>query len=86
MGNVVLVLVVLAGFVGLLMGVRHLYLRFDRPHGFDCSLRLVHGEVPGLGRKFRAGYAGPEFDRLYWRRIARPGAKVRFSLDCVDLD
>lgn len=72
--------------LGLGVGGRHLYLRLDRPHGFECSLRLVHGEVDGLGPKFRAGYAGPEVRQLLWRRIAPSGPGVRFSVDAIRVD
>lgn len=66
--------------LGILIGGRHGYLRLDRPGGFECSLRVRTGAVAGLGSKFRAGYAGPEPESLYWRRIARPGPGVRFPL------
>ncbi len=86
MGAVVIAALVILTTIGLLLGGRHLYLRLDRPGGFECSLRVVSGNVPGLGAKFCAGYAGPEVARLYWRRIARPGAKVRFALETVRID
>jgi hypothetical protein len=81
----VVVLGVLALF-GLVVGTRHLYLRVDRPGGFDCSLRVVDGEVPGLGPTFRAGYAGPEPTRLRWRRVAWPGPSVVLPLHGIALD
>ena len=86
MGTAVIAAFAILTMIGLVVGGRHLYLRLDRPGGFECSLRVVRGDVPGLGAKFRAGYAGPEVARLYWRRIARPGPKVRFPLECVVID
>lgn len=86
MGTVVVTALGILMTIGLVVGGRHLYLRLDRPGGFECSLRIVSGDVPGLGAKFRAGYAGPEVARLYWRRIARPGARVRFPLDAVRIN
>ncbi len=71
---------------GAVIGVRHLYLRADRPGGFDCSLRVVEGSVDGLSARFRAGYAGPELDRLRWRRIARPGPAVVLPPKGIVLD
>jgi len=86
MGTVVIAVFAVLTVIGLLVGGRHLYLRLDRPGGFECSLRVVRGEVPGLGAKFVAGHAGPEMRFLLWRRIARPGAKVRFPIEAVQLD
>lgn len=82
----VLVALTALAVLGLGVGGRHLYLRLDRPHGFECSLRLVHGELDGLGPKFRAGYAGPEMRQLLWRRIAPPGPGIRFSVDSIRVD
>jgi hypothetical protein len=84
--SLVLVLILLAALAGVVIGSRHLYLRLDRPGGLNCSLRVVHGEVPGVGPRFRAGYAGPEMDRLMWRRVAWPDPAVRFPLAAVRLD
>lgn len=75
-----------AALVGLLIGGRHLYLRLDRPGGFECSLRVRRGEVPGLGPEFRAGYAGPEPGQLFWRRVARPGPSVHVPLSALRVD
>ena len=86
MTTFVLVVVVALAVVGLAMGGRHLYLRLDRPRGFECSLRILHGEVQGLSPKFRAGYAGPEMRQLFWRRIARPGVGVRFPVEAIRVD
>lgn len=86
MGTAVITAFVILTTIGLLVGGRHLYLRLDRPGGFECSLRVVRGKIPGLGARFRAGYAGPEVTRLYWRRIARPGPKVRFPIDAVRIN
>jgi hypothetical protein len=83
---IVLSVFAILGLLGLGVGGRHLYLRLDRPRGFECSLRVVRGEVPGLGAKFRAGYAGPEMRNLFWRRIAWPGAGVRFPIESVRVD
>lgn len=86
MSTVILVVVLTAAVAGSVLGIRHLYLRLDRPGGLNCSLRVVHGEVPGLGPRFRSGYAGPEMDRLMWRRIAWPDPAVRFPLGAVRVD
>lgn len=86
MGTAVVTGLAILTTIGLVVGGRHLYLRLDRPGGFECSLRVVRGEIPGLGARFRAGYAGPEVQLLSWRRIARPGAKVRFPLDAVRIN
>ena len=86
MTSAIVVAIVAAALVGLFIGGRHLYLRLDRPGGFECSLRVVRGEVPGIGPKFRAGYAGPEPGRLFWRRVARPGPGVRIPLGACRVD
>jgi hypothetical protein len=78
MGVVIAALVAVAALAGLVIGGRHLYFRLSRPHGFECSLRLVRGEMPGLTTRFRAGHAGPEMKLLRWRRIAWPGPGVTF--------
>jgi hypothetical protein len=84
--TVLLVAVLTAAVIGSALGMRHVYLRLDRPGGLNCSLRVVHGEVPGLGRRFRSGYAGPEMGQLMWRRIAWPDPAVRFPLGAVRVD
>ncbi len=76
----------LFALAGALMGGRHLYLRMDRPHGITCSLRVARGDLPGLGSRFRAGYAGPELDRMLWRRVAWPTPAVRFPIAGIRLD
>lgn len=86
MTTAIVIAVAVAGFAGLLIGGRHLYLRLDRPGGFECSLRVRRGEVPGLGPEFRAGYAGPEPGQLFWRRVARPGPSVRVPLVACRVD
>ena len=86
MSTVVTVVVALLAIAGFAIGGRHLYLRLDRPGGFECSLRVTRGEVPGLGAKFVAGYAGPEMRQLLWRRIAWPGAKVRLPIAAIRVD
>jgi hypothetical protein len=65
---------------------RHIYLKVSRPRGFECSLRIVAGEVPGLSHRFRAGYAGREMDQFVWRRMAWPSPPVRFAATAVRLD
>jgi len=85
-GTVVLVLLAVIALVGAVTAGRHLYLRLDRPGGFSCSLRVLRGEVPGLRERFVAGYAGPELGRLLWRRVAWPGAPVRFPLARIRID
>ena len=82
----ILIAVAALGLAGAFIGGRHLYLRLDRPGGFECSLRVVRGELPGIGSKFRAGYAGPEPGQLFWRRVARPGPGVRVPLDACRVD
>jgi len=84
-GAIAAILVALAA-AGLAMAVHHLYLRLDRPRGFECSLRLARGELAGLSTKFRAGYAGPEIRQLRWRRIAWPGPSVVFPATAVRVD
>ena len=86
MGVVGTVALVLLALAGLGIGGRHLFLRMDRPGGFECSLRVTRGEVTGLGPKFVAGHAGPEMRQLRWRRIAWPGPNVRFPVTAVRLD
>ena len=86
MNFVIVVAVAIAGLAGALIGGRHLYLRLDRPGGFECSLRVRRGHVPGLGPKFRAGYAGPEPGLLVWRCVARPGPRVQLPLMAVRMD
>ena len=81
-----LIAVATAGLAGALIGGRHLYLRLDRPGGFECSLRVRRGQVPGLGSDFRAGYAGPEPGRLVWRRVARPGPRVHVPFGARRVD
>ena len=68
------------------IGIRHLYLRFDRPGGMTCSLRVAHGELAGLGPRFHAGYAGPQMRDLLWRRLAWPGPGVAFPLTAIRID
>ena len=86
MGTVVLVLVIAAALAGIVIGSRHVYFRLSRPRGFECSLRLVRGDLPGLGARFRAGHAGPEMTVLRWRRIAWPGPSVAFPATAVRVD
>ena len=86
MNFAILVAVAIAGLAGALIGGRHLYLRLDRPGGFECSLRVRRGYVAGLGPKFRAGYAGPEPGLLLWRCVARPGPSVRIPLMALRMD
>lgn len=83
---IVLGLLGLVTLAGLALGGRHLYLRVDRPGGFECSLRVVHGEIPGLTGRFRAGHAGRELDDFVWRRVAWPSPAVRFPAGAVRLD
>jgi hypothetical protein len=84
--NAIVPILVGLAVAGLVLGGRHLYLRLDRPHGFECSLHVVRGEVPGLSAKFRAGHAGPEVEQLRWRRIAWPGPSVLFPVTAVRID
>jgi hypothetical protein len=84
--SVVLAVLLLAAVAGAAMGIRHVYLRLDRPGGTTCSLRVTHGEHPGLGRRFRAGYAGPQMRELLWRQLAWPGPGVAFPLDAIRVD
>lgn len=85
MAAIVVGAILVLGIVGLLIGGRHLYLRLDRPKGFECSLRVCHGTVAGLGPKFRAGYGGPEVEQLLWRRIAWPGPRVHIPIAGIRL-
>lgn len=84
--SVVLAVLVLAAVAGAAMGIRHVYLRLDRPGGVTCSLRVARGELSGLGPRFRAGYAGPQMRELLWRRLAWPGQSVTFPLDAIRVD
>ena len=84
--SVVLALVVLVGLAGGAMGIRHVYLRLDRPGGVTCSLRVARGELSGLGPRFHAGYAGPQMRDLLWRRVAWPGPGITFPLDAIRVD
>ena len=82
--GVVIVLAVAAA--GATIGIRHLYLRMDRPGGVTCSLRVAHGTLPGLGARFHAGYAGPQMRDLLWRRVAWPGPGVVFPIGAIRVD
>lgn len=86
MGSVILVVVGLVAVAALALGLRHLYLKASRPQGFECSMRVRDGAVPGLSAKFRAGYAGRELDGFVWRRLAWPSPAVRFPATAVRLD
>jgi hypothetical protein len=85
-GTVILVVLGLLALAAVLLGGRHLYLKASRPRGFECSLRVVAGHVPGLTGRFRAGYAGREMDTFVWRRLAWPSPPVRFPASAVRLD
>jgi hypothetical protein len=84
--SIPLAAVVLLGISGAAMGIRHLYLRLDRPGGVTCSLRVADGELAGLGHHFTAGYAGPQMRDLLWRRVAWPGRGIVFPLEAVRVD
>ena len=84
--SVVLVVIVLTAVAGAAMGIRHLYLRMDRPGGMTCSLRVAQGSLSGLGPRFHAGYAGPQMRDLLWRRVAWPSAGIVFPLDAIRID
>lgn len=86
MGAVVLTVIALGAVGAGALGLRHVYLKLSRPRGFECSLRVHTGDVPGLSRRFRAGYAGREMDAFVWRRIAWPSPPVRFPATAVRLD
>ncbi len=86
MTAVVVGVLALAALLGIAMGGRHLYLRVDRPRGINCSLRALHGSIPGLTGRFRAGYAGPEPGRLLWRRVAWPDPAVTIPVGAVRLE
>lgn len=86
MGSLILGVIALAALAGTALGARHLYLRASRPRGFDCSMRIADGEVPGLTRRFRSGYAGREMDNFVWRRLVWPSPPVRFPAAAVRLD
>jgi hypothetical protein len=81
-----LVALVTLAVAGALIGGRHLYLRLDRPGGVTCSLRVARGELPGLGPRFHAGYAGPQLADLLWRRIAWPGRGITFPVTAIRVD
>jgi hypothetical protein len=85
-GGVILVVVALIALSAVAIGLRHVYLKLARPGGFECSLRIADGEMPGLSRRFRAGYAGREMDAFVWRRMAWPSAPVRFPATAIRLD
>jgi len=79
-------LLVAVAIVGLLLAGRHVTLRLARPGGFECSLRAPAGGVPGLSRRFRAGYAGRELDGFAWRRLTWPSPVFHFPATAVRLD
>jgi hypothetical protein len=85
-GGVIIVVVALIALSAVAIGLRHVYLKLARPGGFECSLRIAEGEMPGLSRRFRAGYAGREMDAFVWRRMAWPSAPVRFPATAIRLD
>jgi hypothetical protein len=85
-GTVILIAVGLVAVVAAVIASRHIFLKVSRPKGFECSLRVRDGDVPGLTRRFRAGYAGREMDQFVWRRMAWPSAPVRFPATAVRLD
>jgi hypothetical protein len=85
-GAVILVVIALVAVAAIALGLRHIFLKVSRPHGFECSLRIASGEMPGLTRRFRAGYAGREMDGFVWRRLVWPSAAVRFPATAVRLD
>jgi hypothetical protein len=85
-GTVILVVLALAAVSAVALGGRHVYLKVTRPRGFECSLRVVTGDVPGLSHRFRAGYAGREMDTFVWRRLVWPSPPVRFPATAVRLD
>jgi hypothetical protein len=84
--SIALVVVLLVGVIGAAVGIRHLYLRLDRPGGLTCSMRVVDGTMSGLGPRFLAGYAGPQMREMLWRRIAWPGPGVSFPLTAIRID
>ena len=86
MGSLILVVVGLAAVSAAALASRHIFLKVSRPKGFECSLRVRSGDVPGLTQRFRAGYAGREMDSFVWRRMAWPSAPVRFPATAVRLD
>jgi hypothetical protein len=86
MGAVILVVVALGAIGGAAVGLRHIFLKLSRPKGFECSLRIRSGEMDGLTKRFRAGYAGREMDTFVWRRMAWPSPPVRFPATAVRLD
>lgn len=86
MGSVVLAAVFVLALAGAAIGMRHVFLRVSRPKGFECSLRVASGELPGLSRRFRSGYAGRELDGFVWRRMIWPSPAVRFPATAVRLD
>jgi hypothetical protein len=84
--SVALAIVLVLAVAGALLGGRHVYLRLDRPGGVTCSLRVAHGELPGLGARFHAGYAGPQLRDLLWRRLSWPGPAVEFPISAIRVD
>lgn len=86
MGTAILVVLVVVAVAALALAARHAYLKLARPGGFECSLRVVAGDVPGLGRRFRAGYAGREMGDFVWRRLAWPSPPVRIPATAIRLD
>jgi hypothetical protein len=85
-GSVLVGVLVLLALAGIALGGRHVFLRVSRPRGFECSLRVAQGTVPGLTRRFRAGYAGRELETFVWRRFLWPSPPVRFAATAVRLD
>ena len=84
--NLPLLVLLVIAVVGAATGIRHIYLRLDRPGGLTCSLRVTHGEMAGLGPRFLVGWAGPQMGSLHWRRLALPGPAVLFPLTAIRID
>jgi hypothetical protein len=86
MTTVVVAVLAVGAVVGRWIGMRHRFLRASRPKGFECSLRIASGEMPGLTHRFRQGYAGRELDAFVWRRLIWPSPPVRLPATAIRLD
>ena len=67
-------------------GIRHLYLRLDRPGGMTCSLRVAHGSMPGLGRRSTPATPGRRCATCSGAGSPGPARGVVFPLDAIRVD